>query len=96
HDVMEYLEGQIKADDFIEHLGVLYGDSSNIFKKCLSAFAGFPHKCMYDDLSLVEILNDIGFKASTRVAFDSDIKDIQQIELESRVDHAVIVEGRKL
>lgn len=93
--VLEYVEGRVNADDFIEKLGVLYGNSSIGLKKKLSPFFEFPHKCMYDNARLPIILNDIGFKASTRIAFDSDIADIRLIEMEDRTENAVIVEGRK-
>ena len=95
HNVIEYTEGRIYADDFVEKLGVLYGNSNNVLKKRLSPFFQFPHKCMYDNSRLIEILSEIGVEASTRVAFDSDIKEIRLVELESRTENAVIVEGRK-
>ena len=95
HNVIEYTEGRIYADDFVEKLGVLYGNSNNALKKRLSPFFQFPHKCMYDNSRLIEILSEIGVEASTRVAFDSDIKEIRLVELESRTENAVIVEGRK-
>ena len=50
---------------------------------------------MYDNSRLTEILNEIGFEASVRDAFDSDIEDIRLVELEGRTNNAVIVEGRK-
>lgn len=93
--VTEYMEGRILADDFVERLGVLYEDANGVLKKRLSPFFQFPHKCMYDNSRLVSILNEIGFDASTRTAFDSDIDGIQSIELADRTEHAVIVEGRK-
>jgi ubiquinone/menaquinone biosynthesis C-methylase UbiE len=95
HHVIEYIEGRIHSDDFVEKLGVLYGTSNNALKKRLSPFIQFPHKCMYDSPRLIEILNDIGFDASNRGAFDSDISDIRLVELEDRTANAVIVEGRK-
>ena len=95
HNVIEYIEGRIQADDFLEKLGVQYGNSKNAIKKRLYAFFQFPHKCMYDNPRLIEILNEIGFEASTRSAFDSDIGDIRLVELEGRTLNAVIVEGRK-
>lgn len=95
HDVTEYIEGRINADDFVEKLGVLYGHSNNTLKKRLAPFFQFPHKCMYDNSRLIEILNEVGFDASTRASFDSDIEDIRLVELESRTEKAVIVEGRK-
>jgi ubiquinone/menaquinone biosynthesis C-methylase UbiE len=95
HDVIEYIEGRVYADDFVEKLGVLYGNSSNNLKKRLSPFFQFPHKCMYDNPRLIEILNEIGFQASTRSAFDSDIEDIRLVELAGRTENAAIVEGHK-
>jgi len=94
-NVTEYIEGRTKADEFIEKLGVLYGNSSNALKKRLTPFFQFPHKCMYDNTRLIEILNEIGFEASTRAAFESDIEEIQLVELEFRTENSVIVEGRK-
>lgn len=95
HSVTEYSEGRIKADDFVEKLGVLYENSNNIIKRKLHPFISFPHKCMYDNSRLIEILNEIGFDAIDRVAFNSDIEDIRVVELEGRTENAVIVEGRK-
>jgi len=94
-DVIEYMEGRVYADDFVEKLGVLYGDSDNTLKGRLSPFIQFPHKCMYDNSRLIDILSEIGFEATVRAPFDSDIEEIRQVELESRTKHAVIVEGRK-
>jgi len=93
--VADYIEGRIFADDFVEKLGVLYGDRDNLLKKQLAAFFQFPHKCMYDGSSLLSILNETGFDASARAAFDSDIGDIRLLELDGRTEKAVIVEGRK-
>ena len=91
----EYNEGLIKAEDFVEVLGVLYGESDNKLKTKLLPFLQFPHKCMYDTPRLIKILNEIGFHSSSRSAFESDINDISLVELESRTKSAVIVEGRK-
>jgi len=96
HNVTEYVEGRIRADDFLELLGVLYGDSGGSeMKKKLAPFYKYPHKCMYDTPRLVTILDEIGFQASSRGAFDSDIEGISTIELEERTDNSVIAEGRK-
>ena len=95
HDVIEYIEGRTYAEDFVDKLGVLYGNSNCTLKRTLFPFIRFPHKCMYDSARLIEILNEIGFEASGKVAFDSDIEDIRLIELESRTDNAAIVEGKK-
>jgi len=95
HSVVEYIEGRIRADDFVEKLGVLYENSNNVLKKHLAPFIQFPHKCMYDSARLLEILSEIGFEASNRDAFDSAISDLRLVELEERTEHAVVVEGRK-
>jgi SAM-dependent methyltransferase len=95
HEVYEYIEGRTKAYDFVEKMGVLYVNSTNL-KTRLSPFFQFPHKCMYDNSCLQEVLGEIGFATSTRAAFDSDIVDIQVIEQAIRTENAVIVEGRKL
>jgi hypothetical protein len=50
---------------------------------------------MYDNPRLLEILNEAGFQAASRAAFDSDIDDIRLVESEERTENAVIVEGRK-
>lgn len=96
HNVREYLDGRLPADDFVENLGVLYIESDRKWKNRLNPFIQFPHKCMYDSERLVEIFRELGFDASSRAAFDSAIDDIRAIELEDRALNAVIVEGRKI
>lgn len=93
--VNNYVEGRVRADDFIESLGVLYGKSDNAIKNRLYPFIQFPHRCMYDEKRLIELLGEIGFDATGRAPFDSDISDIRGIEWDWRTENAVIVEGRK-
>jgi hypothetical protein len=50
---------------------------------------------MYDTPTLISILREIGFNAVSRRSFDSDIPDIEDVELKSRTENAVIAEGRK-
>lgn len=95
HIVIEYIEGRIHADDFVEKIGVLYGNSKNVLKNRLASFIQFPHKCMYDTLTLLKILSETGFEAAIRTAFNSDISDIQLVELQERTENAAIAEGRK-
>lgn len=90
-----YKGGQIKADDFVERLDVLYTNSSNALKRKLAPFIQFPHKCMYDNQRLSEVLNEMGFDAKVRAPFDSEIDDIRRVELGGRTEGAAIVEGRK-
>jgi SAM-dependent methyltransferase len=94
--VADYVENKIKSDDFLLALHVGYEEESDSgFKKVLAPFVRFPHKCMYDETRLVEIMTEIGFKAKAMKPFDSDISGIHDIEIESRTIDAVIVEGKK-
>ena len=56
----------------------------------------FPHKCMYDKISLSDILKNIGFIVDNKRPFDSNINDIEIIELEERTNDSVIIEGTKI
>lgn len=94
--IEEYQAGNIQADEFLGRLGVLYGTHRNPIKNKLMKYFQFPHKCMYDTKSLVDLLNVIGFKAKAKKALESDINDISEIELVDRTVNAVIVEGKKI
>ena len=93
--IKDYIDGKVRADDLIGKLGVLYENSRNPVKKFLYPFIQFPHKCMYDSRALLEIVNEAGFNAVCKGAFDSDIDDIRQVEQQGRTENAVIIEGRK-
>ena len=93
--VNDYMNGEVQAEDFITGLGVMCAPCSSALKSRLSGLVSSPHKCMYDNLSLARILNEIGFNVSARGAFDSDIEDVRLVELAERTENAVIVEGRK-
>lgn len=95
HIVAEYRAARLRADNFVEQLGVLHETTGNKLKDQLSPLIQFPHKCMYDTTTLVAVLNDIGFDAASRSGFDSAIADIREVELANRTEHAVVVEGRK-
>lgn len=93
HYVSEYVEGRIKADRFLESLDVCCTGGS--LKRRYQYHISGAHRCMYDAPCLSASLNEIGFSASARSVFDSDIEDIRQIELAGRAKKAIIVEGRK-
>jgi len=59
----EYLEGRIRADDFAERLGVVYGSKKSTLKDRLAPLMQFPLKCVYDSSRLLEILREEGFEA---------------------------------
>ncbi len=92
---LKYLEGKTRADYFVENLLVLYPTSKNLLNKILMSYISFPHKCMYDTPTLVAILKSIGFNAEEKKGFDSLITDIKNIEISSRTENSVIVEGIK-
>jgi len=94
--VSEYWEGRLRGDEFIERLGVLSPHYGNRLKTKLALFTYFPHKCMYDTPTLLTILKQIGFDAVIKQPFLSDIDRIDQLEIKSRTENAVIVEGEKL
>jgi predicted SAM-dependent methyltransferase len=93
--VREYIEGRVNAENFLENLDVLYSNGKSRLKNKLYPFIQFPHKCMYDSQRLISILNEVGFHVASKVEFDSNITDINQIELKERTENAVIVEGYK-
>lgn len=95
HIARQYLSGQLPADEFLQVLGVLYGTGTNPLKNRMAFLLEYPHKCMYDTPTLKRALEETGFRATSRGPYESDIPDIRQVELESRVQNAVIVEGRK-
>ena len=93
--VQNYREGNLEAEDFVDKLDVLYENQGGFLKRLLCPYIQFPHRCMYDHAALVRVMSGIGFDAAPRTAFDSDIDDIRNVELENRTIHSVVVEGRK-
>jgi predicted SAM-dependent methyltransferase len=93
--VREYSAGNLRADDFVEKLGVLHHGTGSRLKDSIAPLIQFPHKCMYDAPTMVAVLEEAGFAAESRGAYESAIPDIRALEAPSRVQNAVIVEGRK-
>jgi hypothetical protein len=94
--VARYQRGEIVATEFLDELDVKYElDTDGFLKRQLAPFVRFPHKCMYDTAALCALLERLGFAASARAAFDSNIEGIESIELPHRTRDAVIVEARK-
>ncbi len=93
--VDRYRDGVLRADDFVESLGVLYLSRNSAIKDFLSVFMQYPHKCMYDTPTLLAVLDSHGFEAKSKDPFESSIEGIRDIELEGRTEDAVIVEGTK-
>jgi SAM-dependent methyltransferase len=93
--VHAYTDGRILADGFVEELEVLSERSGRGVRGHLAPLFQFPHKCMYDGPRLLGLLDEMGFEASARRPFDSDIGDIADVEVEESATDAVVVEGRK-
>lgn len=94
--VEHYLTGDILAENFVKNLYVLYEEPGDTFlKKRLAPLFRYPHKCMYDTPSLIRIMSNLGFTSCSKQPFQSDIPNIEKIELQDRTKEAVIVEARK-
>lgn len=94
--IKKYLDKEIKAEYFIERLGVLTKKSNSRLKNILYKFISYPHKCMYDEQSLIRILQEIGFKAKRKNGFESEIANIDNVELQSRAYNSLIIEAEKV
>ena len=93
--VERYVRGELRAEHFVEELGVLYEASGQSLKSRLAPLLQYPHKCMYDHVSLLSAFAACGFDAGARRAFESAIPGIEQIEIAARTEDAVVIEGRK-
>jgi predicted SAM-dependent methyltransferase len=94
--VRRYVTGSIKADAFLDELGTAYRrDRDNFIKRVLAPYVRFPHRCMYDLPTLLATLRDMGFEATEKAPFESQIVDIKAVELTERTVDSVIVEGRQ-
>lgn len=93
--VRDYTSGSIPADHFLDHLGVLTANGDGSAKEYLEPLISFPHKCMYDESTLLTLFDESGFDAEARSYLDSAIPGIGDIETEERTRHAVVVEGTK-
>jgi len=94
HIISGYTDGSVSADMLLEKMEVYTGNRDKSIKGRLKLFIQSPHKCMYDTRSMIRVLAGAGFDVQPRKAFDSDIEDIERIELEGRAVNAVIVEGK--
>jgi hypothetical protein len=90
-----YSSGGFRADEFVERIGVLPHPTGHPLKDRLAPCIQFPHKCMYDAPSLLSALRATGIQAEEKQPFESSLPDIGDLELRSRTEHAVIVEGKK-
>lgn len=93
-----YRDGDLPADQLVDELMVLSprGDMSLVKRVAFGLFDdGHTHKCMYDHAALEALMRKQGLEASRRLPFDSAIPDIRDVEVASRSENQVVVEGRK-
>lgn len=93
--VADYDTGLRPADRFIEDLGITYPSGRGILFHLLAPLVAFPHRCMYDEPTLLAAMADTGFAVAPRKPFESDLAPIGLVELPQRTRTAVIVEGKK-
>lgn len=95
--INKYRQGEIAADEVLDEIGVSYDSPKDgVLKRKLAPFIRFPHKCMYDTPTLLQIMSEIGFEVASKQAFESEIDDVRAIEQPERAGEAVIVEGKKI
>lgn len=86
--------GRFASDELMYRLGVRLSKPKG-FSGMIKKLAEYPHQCMYDNCSLVNLLEASGFEVSLKKGFESAIEDIDKIEIAERVVDAVIVEAVK-
>ena len=94
--INNYVDGETRSDYFLENLVVLYPTSKNFLRQILMPYTFVPHKCMYDNETLLDIICKLGFNATIKKGFDSLISDIKDVEILERTENAVIIEGVKI
>jgi SAM-dependent methyltransferase len=94
--VKKYSDGELPADRFVDALGVSFSDPKDgPLKRRLAFLIRYPHKCMYDSKSLSNAMKEAGFDSRPRKKLDSDIEDIDKVELRDLMDGSIIIEGKK-
>lgn len=95
--VVKYVSGEIPAPKFLDVLSVHYiRPQDKLIKKLLAPVMSFPHKCMYDEASLISIMSEIGFEGDSKKFLESEITNLAEIEDSGRSStDAVIVECKK-
>jgi len=93
--VKDYISGRLAADDFVDELDVLFVSDGSALRRLLAPYLQFPHRCMYNTVSLLRVMDEIGFNTEPKSPFEGAIVDVEKIELEHRTIDAVIAEGVK-
>jgi predicted SAM-dependent methyltransferase len=96
--VNEYLAddeaaGPTPADSFMKQLETFREPEAGLAQRLISRFVTAPHQWLYDERSLIHLIEESGFVDATRRAhLDSAIEDIDTIE---RRPGSLVVEARR-
>jgi SAM-dependent methyltransferase len=94
--VEQYLAGKLSS---LEFFGALATDTAHPgdgrLKRLLAPHVRFPHRCMYDEETLLSLMRAVGFDAGRTDAFRSRIQDVGVVETRDRTLDALIAEGTK-
>lgn len=93
--IERYQAGEHDARDFLSALSTVDSRDASVIKRVYSMLSGQGHRCMYDEVSLTDLMAASGFSVARRAPFDSDIPGIADIEGKPQTLDALIVEGRK-
>lgn len=93
--VDQYNNGEILAEDFLEHLGVKLSKARGL-RGIIKKLNEYPHQCMYNVDRLKAILEHIGFVVHEMAYAESRIDDIEEIELKGRTKDAIVLEAIKV
>jgi len=99
--VREYMRGQIPAPDLLTHLNVVEARGLSRAREILAMYSGGSHCCMYDEPSMLALLQDCGLTPRVCRPRDSAIPDIARFEpapedwTQTRLDRNLFVEAVK-
>lgn len=93
--VERLVSGDIPAEDFIDALGAGVSEARGV-KGAIKKIFEFPHRCMYTQASMENLLKDLGFEISSANSAASSIADLELIEIPDRLIDAVVVEAQKV
>jgi SAM-dependent methyltransferase len=93
--VAAYDDGSMDAREFVRSLDVLaVDDRDGALKRRLAPLVRYPHKCMYDEASLVRALDEVGLRLVVDRSMKTSFPELAEIE-DQRVRTSAIVEVYK-
>jgi SAM-dependent methyltransferase len=89
-----YEKGVFPAVELLERLGASSECTEDgVLKRLLAPWVRYPHRCMYDGDSLLEALAEAGLPGRLHPAFVSQLPDVADVEIPSRMRGSVIAEA---